>query len=108
HFPSVSRDQAVAALELAKSLLAAHAVSNAPPAAEPLVIRCRENGPLVIRGAIKVIDHAGNEFALPVGKETIALCRCGQSKNKPFCDGSHRQCAFQAGELAKPKEPGAP
>jgi CDGSH-type Zn-finger protein len=69
---------------------------------EPMTIRCRENGPLVIQGLIKVIDHQGNEFALPVGKDTIALCRCGQSKSKPFCDGSHRTCGFQAAELAKP------
>jgi len=72
---------------------------------EPIVIRCRENGPLVIQGALKVIDHQGNEFALPVGKDTIALCRCGNSKNKPFCDGTHRQVGFQAAELAKPNDP---
>jgi len=68
--------------------------------ADPIVIRCRENGPLVIQGPIKIVDHLGNEFALPVGKETIALCRCGQSKNKPFCDGSHRACGFMAVEIA--------
>jgi CDGSH-type Zn-finger protein len=71
---------------------------------EPIVIRCRENGPLVIQGVLKVVDHLGNEFPLPVGKENIALCRCGHSKNKPFCDGSHRQVGFQAAEVAKPKE----
>jgi CDGSH-type Zn-finger protein len=67
---------------------------------EPLVIRCRENGPYVIQGAVKVVDHLGNEFAIAPGKDTIALCRCGHSKNKPFCDGSHRTCGFQAPELA--------
>ncbi len=74
---------------------------------EPLVIRCRENGPLVIQSPIKVFDHQGNEFAVPAGKDTIALCRCGHSKNKPFCDGSHRTCGFQAADLATPKEEGA-
>lgn len=68
--------------------------------AEPIVIRCRENGPLLIQIPIKIIDHLGNEFAIPLGKENIALCRCGQSKNKPFCDGSHRQCGFQAAQTA--------
>ncbi len=68
--------------------------------AEPILIRCRENGPLLIQIPIKIIDHLGNEFAIPLGKENIALCRCGQSKNKPFCDGSHRQCGFQASETA--------
>jgi CDGSH-type Zn-finger protein len=68
--------------------------------AEPLVIRCRENGPYVIQGAVKIVDHLGNEFVVPPGKDTIALCRCGQSKNRPFCDGSHRTCGFQAAETA--------
>jgi CDGSH-type Zn-finger protein len=72
--------------------------------AEPLVIRCRENGPLVIQGAIKVVDHLGNEFTIPPGKDNIALCRCGQSRTRPFCDGSHRQCGFVAAEVAKPSE----
>jgi CDGSH-type Zn-finger protein len=71
---------------------------------EPLVIRCRENGPLLIQGAVKIMDHQGNEFVAPAGKDTIALCRCGQSKNRPFCDGSHKTCGFQAAELALPKE----
>ncbi len=68
---------------------------------DTVVIRCRENGPLVVLGTVKVVDHLGNEFSPPIGKETIALCRCGHSKNKPFCDGSHRGCSFQASELAK-------
>jgi len=68
--------------------------------AEPLLIRCRENGPLVIHGAARIVDHQGNEFTIPAGKDFVALCRCGQSKNKPFCDGSHRTCGFVAGEIA--------
>jgi CDGSH-type Zn-finger protein len=71
---------------------------------EPIVIRCRENGPLVIKGAVKVVDHLGNEFALPAGKENVALCRCGQSQTKPFCDGSHRTCGFQAAEIATSRD----
>jgi CDGSH-type Zn-finger protein len=69
--------------------------------ADPITIRLRENGPLVVVGAIKIVDHQGQELALPAGKDTIALCRCGHSKSKPFCDGSHRQCGFAAAELAK-------
>jgi CDGSH-type Zn-finger protein len=68
--------------------------------AEPLTIRCRENGPLVIQGEVRVVDHLGNEFALPTHKSAVALCRCGQSRTKPFCDGSHKQCGFQAAETA--------
>ena len=44
---------------------------------EPVVIRCRENGPYVVQGVIKVFDAQGNEFLLPQGKDTMALCRCG-------------------------------
>ncbi len=68
--------------------------------AEPIVIRCRENGPLVIQGPIKVVDHLGNAFTLNPARESYALCRCGHSKNKPFCDGAHRECGFQGAELA--------
>ena len=67
---------------------------------ERLTIRCRENGPLVLPPAFAIVDHLGNEFPLPTGKELIALCRCGHSRNKPFCDGQHKQVAFQAPELA--------
>ena len=67
---------------------------------EPVVIRCRENGPLVVRGPVKIVDHLGNELTPPPGKENIALCRCGHSKSKPFCDGSHRTCGFQAPDKA--------
>jgi CDGSH-type Zn-finger protein len=67
---------------------------------ELVLIRCRENGPLVIKGPIKIIDHLGNEFVIPTGKEAVALCRCGHSGNKPFCDGTHKTCGFVAGELA--------
>jgi CDGSH-type Zn-finger protein len=72
--------------------------------ADTLVIRCREHGPLLVPATVKNVDHLGTEFAIPAGTENIALCRCGQSKNKPFCDGSHRTCGFQAGEPAKPPQ----
>ena len=67
---------------------------------EPLEIRCRENGPYVIKGPLRIVDHLGNAFVIPSDKEAVALCRCGQSKKRPFCDGSHRTCGFQADETA--------
>lgn len=67
---------------------------------EPIIIRCRENGPYVIQGNVQITDHLGNIFTPPPGKDTIALCRCGQSKRKPFCDGSHKACNFQGAETA--------
>lgn len=69
-----------------------------------VTIRLRENGPLVVNldsgVTVNVIDHLGQAFTLPTNKPTVALCRCGQSKNKPFCDGAHKMCGFLAGETA--------
>ncbi len=71
------------------------------------MIRCRENGPLVVHGAVRVVDHLGNAFTPPPGKEVVALCRCGRSGNRPFCDGSHRTSGFRADETAPPNDPPA-
>ena len=70
--------------------------------AETIVIRCRENGPYLLQGPIKIVDHQGNEFTIPPGKDNIALCRCGKSAKKPFCDGTHRTVGFCAAETAPP------
>jgi CDGSH iron-sulfur domain-containing protein 3 len=58
-------------------------------------IVCNVNGPLLVRGDFKILDAEGREFILG-GKTTVALCRCGQSNNKPFCDGSHKTCSFMS------------
>ena len=63
-------------------------------------ITIRDNGPLLVHGPITVADAAGNQFQIPTDKPAVALCRCGQSKNKPFCDGSHKTCGFLAAERA--------
>lgn len=66
----------------------------------PTTITLRDNGPLLVQGPITVIDAAGTQFNLPADKPAVALCRCGQSKIKPFCDGSHKACNFMAAERA--------
>jgi CDGSH-type Zn-finger protein len=66
-------------------------------------VRLRENGPLLVTGPITIVDHNGNVFDLG-GKESVALCRCGQSQRKPFCDGTHKSCGFLAAELAPPRQ----
>jgi CDGSH-type Zn-finger protein len=67
------------------------------------IIRLRENGPILIQMPVRVVDHLGNEFTIQPGKPAVALCRCGQSATKPFCDGSHKRVGFQAAETAAPK-----
>lgn len=66
-----------------------------------VVIKARENGPLLVTGPFTLTDHLGNTYDI-AGKATVALCRCGHSKNKPFCDGAHKTCGFQAGETVPP------
>lgn len=72
-----------------------------------VTIKARENGPLLVTGPFKLVDHLGNVFDL-TGKDSVALCRCGQSSRKPFCDGSHRTGGFVAGETAPPPSPISP
>jgi CDGSH-type Zn-finger protein len=64
-----------------------------------VIIKARLNGPFLVRGPAKLIDHEGREFDL-AGAEDFVLCRCGQSAKKPFCDGSHKSCGWVS-------EPGA-
>ena len=61
-------------------------------------ITTRPNGPYLVKGAIRLTDAEGKEFALK--GDTIALCRCGQSSSKPFCDGTHNRVGFQADHKA--------
>lgn len=93
--------------------------SDQPPAAEPVAprvfpegavtIRCRLDGPLVVelppdaeaKGVfLRVTDHHGNEYPIPPVKKAVALCRCAATKTRPFCDGSHKSCGFEAAETA--------
>jgi CDGSH-type Zn-finger protein len=66
-----------------------------------VTIRVRPNGPLIIEGSARIVDQNGDEFTPNPDKPKIALCRCGQSASKPFCDGAHNRCGFAASELAQ-------
>ena len=58
-------------------------------------ITVKNNGSIRIEGDFELFDIEGNKFDL-TGRTAISLCRCGQSKEKPFCDGTHRACNFQS------------
>ncbi len=65
----------------------------APSPDGPLEARPVENGPLALSGAVELISGTGHRI---VQGERMFLCRCGQSKSKPFCDGSHKDAGFEA------------
>ena len=78
-----------------------------------VTIRCRIDGPLVVELSadcpdlglsLRVTDHEGREHPLPAGRP-LALCRCGHSARKPFCDGAHKG-SWTAREIAS--SPSAP
>lgn len=60
--------------------------------AEP-TIKVSDNGPYIVSGVITVEDGNGNPIET---KAQFALCRCGQSATKPFCDGTHRKAGFES------------
>ena len=65
-------------------------------------IKVRQDGPYLVEGDdVKLLDWNGNEYQ-PVNKHSFALCRCGGSANKPFCDGTHSRIGFRAAEAAIP------
>lgn len=60
-------------------------------------IKISRNGPYIVKGMIDLKDADGNAYTV---KETFALCRCGGSTTKPFCDGTHSKIGFEGAERA--------
>ena len=69
-----------------------------------VTIEATPDGPYLVEGPVTLIDSQGNE--VPVTKRVIALCRCGGSVTKPFCDGTHSRLGFQDAERAVLAEEG--
>ena len=67
---------------------------NRPVEPEEVTITPYRDGPLLIRGPFTLRDQDGN--VLDVEREVVALCRCGKSRMKPFCDGTHKISGFRA------------
>jgi CDGSH-type Zn-finger protein len=66
---------------------------------EKTTITVRPNGPYLVKGGLRLVDAEGKEFTL--SGDTVALCRCGQSGNRPFCDGTHNRVGFQSPDKAR-------
>ena len=66
-------------------------------------IKVRLNGPyLVETDDVALVDWEGRQYE--IGRRPVALCRCGGSANKPFCDGTHSKIGFQAAEAGRDSE----
>jgi CDGSH-type Zn-finger protein len=70
--------------------------------AEQAKITALDNGPYLVKGPVLLLDAEGNEYRAE--RATVALCRCGGSANKPFCDGTHAKAGFRATERAVRQE----
>jgi len=56
------------------------------------------DGPLIVRGDFEIVTPSGD--AVPRDRKTVALCRCGASAIKPYCDGTHKMIKFRTGPAA--------
>ena len=65
---------------------------------------CRD-GPYLIRGDFELLDQDGNE--IPLRRGTLALCRCGRSQARPFCDGTHKLTGFRSASAPEADSPPA-
>ncbi|MGY1610181.1 CDGSH iron-sulfur domain-containing protein [Geodermatophilus sp. SYSU D00700] len=63
------------------------------------------DGPLIVRGDFRLVDQDGVE--IDPGRRTVALCRCGKSGIKPFCDGTHKRSGFAAPSAPSRPRPAA-
>jgi CDGSH-type Zn-finger protein len=70
------------------------------------VITPYRDGPLLVRGPFRLEDQEGG--AIETGREVVALCRCGKSRIRPFCDGSHKLTDFRAPSEREARGGGGP
>jgi CDGSH-type Zn-finger protein len=70
-------------------------------------VTVNNDGSIKLEGDFEIYDPQGNRFGL-AGRTVISLCRCGNSQNKPFCDGSHRTSGFRDTVIARELPPPQP
>lgn len=80
-------------------------VDPAPGTGPGATITPYRDGPLIVRGVFRLEDQDGTE--IDPGRRTIALCRCGKSGIKPFCDGAHKRAGFSAPSAPSRPRPAA-
>ena len=93
---------------MSRTLPAAEPPQDADPAAgrpAGATITPYRDGPLIVRGDFRLVDQEGQE--IDPGRETVALCRCGRSGIKPFCDGTHKRSGFSASSAPTRARPAA-
>ena len=89
--------------DLPEDVVAALAEPSAPDGGA--TITPYRDGPLIVRGDFRLLDSDGAE--IDPGRKTIALCRCGKSGIKPFCDGTHKRSGFSAPSAPSRPRPAA-
>jgi CDGSH-type Zn-finger protein len=62
--------------------------------AAPVRVTPYQDGPYLLRGPFELVDQDGN--VIETGRRVVALCRCGRSQTRPFCDGTHKVVGFVA------------
>ncbi len=70
--------------------------ATAPAGAPAVSMRIKANGPVLVTGPCAIEGPDGKP--VPIERETFALCRCGLTANKPFCDGAHARAGWSAGD----------
>jgi CDGSH-type Zn-finger protein len=70
----------------------------------PTITPCRD-GPYLVRGDFQLLDQDGKE--IPLRRNVIALCRCGRSRTRPFCDGTHKLTGFSSASAPEAGRPPA-
>jgi CDGSH-type Zn-finger protein len=70
-----------------------------------VTITAYEDGPLLVRGPVAFRTQDGD--VIEPGRATVALCRCGKSASKPFCDGTHKVAGFRAPSAPDPRRTAA-
>jgi CDGSH-type Zn-finger protein len=100
HAARLARGAGRAEIEVADLANALAELLPAPAARAPVArVTPYRDGPLLLRGAFELTDQDGN--AIPTRRTTVALCRCGRSQLRPFCDGTHKLTGFQADSAAE-------